>query len=126
MKPVDQLREGLWGPCLQACLASILELPAGEVPDFAADHGHRWFRELVRWGERKHLHMVYVSTTTMIADLHPNNLYWIAIGDSVHQHRHSIVCQSNSVIHDPHSSRAGLVQLEDALIVIPQWADQHT
>lgn len=126
MKPVDQTEDGFWGPCLRACVASLLELPIEEVPDFAADHGSRWFRELVRWGERKSLHMVCVATETLITNVHPNNLYWIAIGDSVRKHRHSVICQSNVLVHDPHPSRAGLVQLEDALIVIPQWADQHT
>lgn len=124
MKPVDQVENGCWGPCLQACVASILELPLESVPNFST-HGPRWFRELVRWCEQKELHAVVVSTTSLVSNVYPHNLYWIAIGDSVRKHRHSVVCQSNVVVHDPHPSRAGLLNLEDALIVMPQWADRH-
>ena len=40
MKPVTQeITTGGDGDCLSACLASLLELEAGEVPKFRRDHG---------------------------------------------------------------------------------------
>ena len=119
MRQVDQVQEG-WGDCLRACIASVLELRREDVPDFAQDFGHRWFRELVRWAEQRNLHAFCVSTESLITNVHPNNLFWIAFGECVRGYRHTVVCQSNVVVWDPHPSRAGLLELEDALIIFPQ------
>lgn len=120
MKPVALVREDDWGDCLRACIASILELNRDAVPDFVKDHGARWFRELVRWGEKRKTHVICVNTESLITNVHPNNLFWIALGDCVRGHRHSVICQSNVVVWDPHPSKAGLLELEDALIIFPQ------
>ena len=50
MKPVFQeiIDEGT-GDCFSACLASILELPIGEVPKFRRDHGREMMKAARKW-----------------------------------------------------------------------------
>lgn len=52
MIPVDQLHqteEDPKGDCLAACVASILEVPLTEVPDFDETHGKHWWSGLCEW-----------------------------------------------------------------------------
>lgn len=122
MTPVDQKSEGEWGDCLRACVATVLDLPGDDVPDFVAEHGPRWFMALRTWLEQRGRWVAYVSTASSlsnIATVHPHDLFWIAVGDGPRGRRHAVVCQSNNVVHDPHPSRSGLPLLEDAIIILP-------
>jgi len=121
--PVDQTAEGEWGDCLRACVASVLDLPSDEVPDFVGEHGPRWFTALQTWLGHLGKHVAYISTASSlssIATVYPYDLFWIAVGDGPRGRRHAVVCQSNRVVHDPHPSRSGLQPLEDAIIILPQ------
>jgi hypothetical protein len=50
MKPVHQTKYGNEeGNCFAACVASILELPMVQVPDFCANPADDWFTPFEEW-----------------------------------------------------------------------------
>lgn len=120
MTPVDQTHDYELGNCLQACVASVLDKKLEDVPDFLKLYGPRWFPELRTWLGQFGKHAAYVSTAnSLISHVYPHELHWIGVGDGPRGVRHAVVCLHNEVVHDPHPSREGLPEIEDALIIIP-------
>lgn len=132
MKPVEQTRFGSpGGNCLQACLASVLELPLDDVPDFCNEHpgededASRWIKELAAWLEGYEL-------TCLVANMHEGilpwwtTLYWIAGGKTHRRGYHSVVYKGQELAHDPHPDKVGLKAVEDAVLLLPldaaKWA----
>lgn len=70
MKPIAQSIKGRHGNCLQACLASILELKLADVPNFAAmkDDPNSaipiWWLEMQAWLKKRGLCFVEMALTT--------------------------------------------------------------
>lgn len=110
MRPVDQLflvdRDGR-GDCLRACVASVLELSPGEVPDFSM-FGWLWLDALA----------LFCDVETVVP--HEASGFWIANGRSPRGGgvRHSVVFHEQELAHDPHPSRAGLLGNPDGGLVI--------
>lgn len=102
MRPVDQTRYGILdGNCFSACLASILEIPLGEVPHF---WGPRW-PDFLQWLADRGLAMTLYHKRLYVP---PG--YSIAGGPSVRfaGQMHACVAFDGLIIHDPHPSREGL------------------
>lgn len=61
MNPVLQSRfEGdRGGNCFSACVASLLDLPLVEVPDFPDSAEHFWFAEFVDWCAERNVGVIY-------------------------------------------------------------------
>lgn len=124
MKPVDMTiihdpENGAIGDCFRCCIASLLSLPASEVPHFCDydwndPDGGKWFRHLNEWLKPKGLCYVELA-------IPPNGLWdwdeWASAGFSPYyvmsgqspRARHSVVAHKGEVVHDPHPSRVGLV-----------------
>lgn len=125
MKPVDMLvpnhnpAEGRIGDCFRCAVASILELPAADVPHFMdypwddPDQG-RWFKDLNEW--LRPYGLAYMEVTA-----HPDapwdwdafkaagfDPFHIMSGNSIRA-KHSVVAMSGEIVHDPHPARLGLV-----------------
>lgn len=113
MKPVMQtLFNTTNGNCFQACVASIMELPLTNVPnfmDFNDDKGH-WWREFGAWLRRRNMFHYSVELAE------PNRGEWadwledkqlIYLGSiksgGVH---HALVLKGTNVIHDPWPNNA--------------------
>lgn len=47
--------------CFAACLASILELPLNQVPNFVVEHGESWLLELLTWLRPMNLAVAYLE-----------------------------------------------------------------
>lgn len=98
MKPVMQTikhGEGI-GNCLQACIASILELSLDEVPHFSAE-GPYWWECLSEFLDRYGLEPVQIGTTYRVTG------YRILTGLSPRGNfLHSVVALGKNVVHDPH------------------------
>jgi hypothetical protein len=79
--PVDQTNADLpVGNCLQACVASVFELPMDEVPHFLGEHGSEWFSALDRWlAQRFGLQALLLQMTDPPACTQPRG-YCIASG----------------------------------------------
>jgi hypothetical protein len=62
MKPVFQtIFDSDGGNCLTACIASILELPIDEVPNFAQEHGDNCQNAVEKWLASKGLRFIEIG-----------------------------------------------------------------
>lgn len=107
------------GNCLAACVASVLELPIDEVPNFA-EMG--FFEGLYRWLEGRNLRPITVRFSEAkhcaSAFFEYSDEPLIMWGDSPrfanggHRKMHAVVGAPDGyglkLIHDPHPSREGL------------------
>ena len=106
---------------MSACLASIFELPIKEVPTFAMkkyywDHVQAWLRE----------RGYYVFTLNTGTDGYDQEQlsgviegYHTMAGPGPRGCRHVVVGKSGKVVHDPHPSRAGLLEIDEWDLYIP-------
>lgn len=102
------------GNCWQTCVASVLDLPAEDVPHFVGWEVHH---DLDYWKESAYwLH--YRGYELNVSDNHLyNGEYYIAIGPTVRGTTHVCVYQNGELAHDPHPSGVGLIG-EESLITI--------
>lgn len=116
MKPVDQsvTRWGA-GNCLQACVASILELPLDATPDFIRT-GSDWLEALAQWLDAQFAMSVLLLKFTGNPSFTRPNGYCIASGPTLGYPKHSVVWLDGRIIHDPHPSRPGLQRIDDLLV----------
>jgi hypothetical protein len=123
MTPVDQLhlhnsedQNAEKGDCFRCCVATLLDMPASEVPHFCGlpAPSINWVPRLQGW--LAPLGLLYIE----VADIHPCWLVSsrrplvIAGGKSPRgEFGHSVVGEVSRdgfrLIHDPHPSRAGIV-----------------
>jgi len=128
MIPVDQTRfydptvpvKEQRGNCLQAVMASVLELPLDDVPHFVQDDVDHdgdanpewnWWVRLVAWlGE----HGWSVHAALPISD-YPGQSVLVTgpspRGNGIH---HIVIYRDGEMVHDPHPDRTGLVRVMDA------------
>jgi hypothetical protein len=114
MKPIDQASPR---GCFQACVASVLELPLSEVPDFCAPGwaDGDWWTAFQQWCSRRGLIAVeiYLDGKRITFAPLPDGLIGILSGKSprgVFQHSVVVVFENFDFVlaHDPHESRAGI------------------
>lgn len=125
MKPVMQTETGDSGNCFSACLASVLELPIEEVPNFF--HGEdkspeAWWRRARAWLETQGFGIVCMTVDSDHHDplhwYHPD-AYLIVAGKSERGRDHAIVCRGGRMIHDPHPSQTGIIRPESVDLLYP-------
>ena len=107
------------GNCFAACIASILEVPLTEVPNFCATP--EWVKELNLWLFPRGF--FYVDFR-MAEDCPPEEVfcwagYHVISGDGPRGCRHSVVGRAGKIVHDPHPSGAGLLTEEEYGFLIP-------
>lgn len=122
MQPIDQTRFG-WpgGNCFQAALASILELPLDDVPDFCNDNWQGdWESDLNEWLYQYGL----FSFTVDVGKSEPGSMEWLTDNcyvmaavqsalrkewttpnGSKEQALHSVVYHKGKVVHDPNPDK---------------------
>lgn len=124
------------GNCLTAVVASLLELPIDEVPNFVQDHvdhdladesdggDWNWWTRLHRFiAERGHrMHYLrnveaaepHPSHDDGFADPEPGEHYAVA-GVSPRDPRihHIVIYRDGVMVHDPHPDRTGLASIDD-------------
>jgi hypothetical protein len=122
MKCVDQNHDK---GCFQAAVASVLELPIAEVPDFCAPgfNGRDWWGGFLNWCKSRGLMAVEFrlrEREACFAEL-PDGLICILSGLSPRGINHSVVAQYSGgkfeIVHDPHSSRLGIVGFPQDILV---------
>jgi len=113
MIKVDQTKFGdKEGNCLQACLASVLEISIDDVPE---PDERNWLNECNDWLAQFGLALHWLEYN----DLFIPRGYSILSGDSPRGScHHSVVAKDGELIHDPHPDRTGLKDLSDWLIFI--------
>jgi len=113
VKPVDQSHPK---GCFQAAVASVLELPLSDVPDFCAPgwNGRNWWGGFLDWCKDRGLFAIEFrlrESEPCFAEL-PDGAICILSGPSPRGLNHSVVAITRSnrfeIVHDPHPSRCGL------------------
>jgi hypothetical protein len=114
------------GNCLAACVATLLELPLTDVPNFCAEHGDGWFPHFCRWlQERDHAALYQRFNTAADVQAHLDharefapNVPWIAGGLS-RRGPHACIYLGDRLLHDPFPhGRTGLHRIEDAVFLV--------
>jgi hypothetical protein len=137
MKPVDQTLTGEAGNCFSACLASLLELPVEQVPNFGVDGlppfgvteaehllwSRRFFENVNAWLAPLGFSYFEVATPEALPEILwaavPSG-FWIAVGPGGRETtNHAVVMQGREIVHDPHPSRAGLLEARGIGVLVP-------
>ncbi len=112
MKPVMQTRFGDEGNCLQAAIASLMELPLDGVPDFVE---RDWWGTLQRWLHPMGLYPIIVRAGS--GGRVPSSVgYYLISGKSPRGWDHMVVAKEGEVAHDPHPDGSGLLEVEEILL----------
>ena len=109
--------QGRAGNCLQALVASITEKPLEEVPHFAAIEDASWFDQTVEFLNKNGFNVYDCEIEEM---LHVKNSFVWASGPSPRGVHHCVLYQNGEMIHDPHPSGAGLVNITWCAVLIPK------
>lgn len=97
----DQI-PGVPGNCLQAAVASLLDLDLDDVPHFITHDD--WLRHLADWGRERGYLIVYRQPDASVP-------MGIAYGPSVRGVHHAVVMVDGAIVWDPHPARAGLLSV---------------
>jgi len=109
------LRNGVWGDCQRAVIASLLELPLDAVPHFAqeAKGDPNAFYEGIQLFCRSHgfLFARCAEGEQLHAFGDDGDIYCSISGPSPRGNgmHHAVVGKNGQICHDPHPSRDGLV-----------------
>lgn len=119
MKPVDQeffYDKGEIGDCVRAVTASILELESKDVPHFVKEQpGSDWYDT---WEQFMIKHGVEPIMLTPPWNKVPKPLgYYLASGPANRGCKHIVIMLDGKIIHDPHPSRDGLLEVEAVWIL---------
>lgn len=117
MKPVKQTklygRDGIHnGNCFAACLASMLDIPLWMVPAFEDMFGRStnyYLHRTEEWLEKFFKLELNYSEKHEIEKL-PE--FYIASGESPRGVKHSVIYSEGKLVHDPHFSDAGIIDVE--------------
>jgi hypothetical protein len=124
MKPVTQTifhndPDGRLGNCLQAVVASLVEKPLEEVPHFAEMADDVWFDATCKYLNDNGLN-IYDCDEEEIPHVKDN--YVMVVGKSPRGVSHVVLYQSGQMVHDPHPSRAGILNITWSAVIVPAEA----
>jgi len=110
---------GKWGNCLQAAVASALELDLDQVPHFVQDHhdhGRHWWSAVLDFLDRHGMRLADADP-----EHPPAGELCLAVGTSPRgpEIRHAVLLRDGALAWDPHPSRDGLVDVQSAWALLP-------
>jgi hypothetical protein len=116
MTPVDQTEfyeaGKSTGNCQQAAVASLLGLDLSDVPNFIK-HPHGFWQSFWEFMAGRGLVVIELSGERHF------DCYHLAYGPSPRGISHAVVYRYGKLAHDPHPSRAGLLNVETTALVVP-------
>lgn len=105
------------GNCVQAALASILDLELDEVPHFleTASSPEEWELAFQAWLHERRIFIARYSSEWIFPCL------YLASGTTKRNPNvwHMVVMQDGKLIHDPHPENTGLVQVKQIRLLVP-------
>lgn len=128
MKPIHQTKiinkEGtITGNCFRACLASILEINIDSIPEFENMKAGEWHQPFMNFLNENgyefegtgHIHRLEMLKTyegvdgyIIVNGISPRK--WVKRG-------HSVVYKDGILVHDPHPSGDGLLEIKDFYLI---------
>lgn len=140
MTPVDQTKfggptapDGERGDCFAACVATILSWPLIDVPNFCGLYSaEEWYGKFVQYLAEHGMGALTQNFTGdpesffKWVDMCAPNIPYIAGGPASRGHLHCCVYVGRHLWHDPHPSREGLLELQDATYILTDFADDET
>lgn len=94
--------------CMQCCVSYMLGLPLESVPDFATDGGWELFSEFAE--SKGYAAVMLPGNREFEAD-------YLASGTTERGTSHMVVMNDGKLVHDPHPSNAGLVEVQCAWLL---------
>jgi len=121
MKKVYQTKFGAReGNCLQACIASILELTLEEVPDFCSEfEGEKYYEQFVKWLNKKGLSALPVNVEDDLNRPNYKGCYLIVGGKNSDGVMHAVIYKDGKLVHNPNKKCEGIIP-ETVDIIFPQ------
>lgn len=106
------------GDCFRCCVATVLRMNYDDVPEFNKPDEDQWVGNLSRWCRGRGLSMVMVRPhgETVWAHFLSHGL-WIAGGPGPRGVDHAVVYDGPNLLHDPHRSREGLLEVTEAIVL---------
>jgi len=108
---------GVQGNCLKAVIASILDLPMADVPEFG--ESKQWRKDLYEfldqygfWLEER-----YKSADS---ELYVPKHMTMVCGPSSRGCQHIVIYKKGVLFHDPHPSGEGVLQVQELWFLIPK------
>lgn len=120
MIPVSQNEFGSTGNCMSACLASIFEVPLGEVPNFFTVGGtepDKWWKTCRDWLRTKGFGVMSLAVDSNILSMYEG--IFIVSGKSNRGFEHAVVFKDGKIIHDPHPSLDGIDEVVSVDMLYP-------
>lgn len=111
-------KEGIWGDCHRACLASLLDLPYDSVPHFGdgGPDGGEFNRRVTEWLAKQKLGQGSAAfegeldaVLRMMKLVNPG-VYYILGGRSRTGVNHSVIALEDEIVHDPSINGSGIVE----------------
>jgi hypothetical protein len=134
MKPVYQsIVDPINGDCWAACIASILELPLSDVPNFRAGENVNFWEETQTWLNSKGVFCIEVNFTDSKYCSFPNGAYVLLTGPSTmfDDTRHCVIGQvavkspelmEIIFIHDPNrNSKSQYIRNIESIAIIGKF-----
>ena len=116
MKPVDQtcffVPGESCGNCQQAAVASILGLDLSDVPNFVEDPAEFWPTYHTFLRSRGFIDVALPK------ERHPDCFY-LAYGPSSRGVQHAVIYRAGKLVHDPHPSREGILEVREVHLIVP-------
>jgi hypothetical protein len=94
------------GNCMQACVASLLELPISSIPNFMENGEEKYLENRDKWCESVGLFIIALELKDDAVDYF-KNAYGIALIDSPRSDngkKHAVIVKGTRVVHDPYST----------------------
>lgn len=118
MKPVQQEKtESGSGDCFAACIASLLEMPLEEVPNFCAE-GEEWPINAINWYRGQGFAILEFDysdqpDSVAIAEMKSLGGYCIVSGQSSRfDCLHAVIYKDGELIHDPSPDGGGVKDIQ--------------
>ena len=108
-------KKGIKGNCLQACIASLFELPLESVPHFVTYPDDEWVNVFLDFiYAQGYIYEGYAPREELTnLDLTKGlGGYIIVTGTSPRGFKHAVIYKDCTLVHDPHFSRLGLVEID--------------
>ncbi len=118
MIPITQTKlhsNTVTGNCLAASLASILEIPLSDVPEFENMKHPKWWDAMRDWLFKIGFDFVQWREPVVLPG------YYLVMGTSPRDPaiNHQVIYLKGEMVHDPHPSRDGVVNIKEVIALIP-------